>query len=272
MRPLLLLLLAAPAAAQTAATVVFPDAVELPAQAVHNDGERDTLIGNGRMLDDGKGILLVYPAPRITVDLTDIPQNLDVVFLGKDGMVQDVEPNLAAAPSTLRGRGPYALLLVDGQAAAHGLVAGAQVRLLMKDPVKPKHDQRAQMEGNTSTTRQLLAAIEQVRDRLPAALYLQLRATAEKVAAEIDAHPEEAASPAAIAKRILGIDGQKLTARSEEMRKEHPEMSEAEVDRRLARELLFQQGGVPSGGGADDADKLIGGDKSLRKLPEGVRR
>ncbi len=84
----------------------------------------------------------------------------------------------------------------------------------------------------------MLESIEKMKGKIPDAMYQQMEAQARQVAAEMAAHPDR--PPIEVLKKVTGIDFEKLARRAEEIRKQNPGMSQEEVSRRVASEMVLE--------------------------------
>jgi len=243
MRPalaLLAVLAAVPAGAAARSTsVLLPDGEIVSVESARTPAQRAAALKDRDRMEKESGILFEFPGGNPTLDLSGVAAAMDLLVLEKGGAVTSIAHHEAGGSEEISGKGRYILALDADAVKEHGLRKGAVIRI-GPPPVAPTAAAAAvpQETADSAKTRQdLMDSIESMKGKVPDALYQQMAAQGKAAADELDAHPDEPA--AEVVKKVTGIDFDKLTRRAAELKQKDPKMTDEEVARIVASELIL---------------------------------
>lgn len=130
------LIAAPPGAAEHGAQEPLPtveiavDAVPLTVEVADEPREREHGLMHRSALDEGHGMLFVYPNDRPRVFwMRHTPLALDAGFIGADGRLDEIVPLVPESEALVTSRGParYVLEVPRGWFATHGIAPGVAV-------------------------------------------------------------------------------------------------------------------------------------------------
>lgn len=227
-------------AAAPAAKVTLPDGKAVTTAFARTAKQRTAALAESAQTGEARPVLFDFSGTETSLENLGSPG--DLALTDNKGVILAIRRAGEEAPSA-GAKGCFVLQLASGQADAHGLVPGARLKFRMARGAAARAPaRRLQTEGAAPAApaahvdKDVSDQLSKIKGTVPDAVYQKFAAQSEQVAAELKKNPDE--SPTDAVKNVTGVDFAKYAKRKEELRAQNPNLTEDQVNQRVAAEMM----------------------------------
>jgi uncharacterized membrane protein (UPF0127 family) len=221
--------------------VTLPGGTALTAETARSPQERLAALRDRTGIDPEGAVLLAYPEPgELKFSAETLRTPVDLVFLDAKGRITSAQPY--TVDTDVLGDGSYILALNAGSIEQLNLKKGQRVRLGAAMAAHDEDDKEKPEKGRDDgldqdeMNREMLESLGNLKGKVPDAMYEQMMGQAAQAGAMLKADPN--ADTLDVLKTVTGMDYKKLMSRTEELKRKNPKMTDDEVARQVAAEMI----------------------------------